>query len=80
MHKTSKHAKFEDILLSAFRDMMSQKVLSRRDTKFTPLESSKIREKSLFMPENIFFLAQNDTSLHFPGFQVKQKIHMFKFS
>ena len=45
-----------------------------------PLESTKIREKSLFIPENIVSGPAIYTSYAFPGFQARQKIHMFKAS
>ena len=45
-----------------------------------PLESNKTREKSLFMPENIFPGTNLYPPLHFHGFEAKQKICMFDFS
>ena len=50
-----------------------------RDTIFIPWNQAKF-EKNHFMPENIFFGPKLYPPLHFPGFQVKQKIHMFNFS
>ena len=38
-----------------------------------PLESSKTRRRSFFMPENIFSSAKLYSPLHFHGFQAKQK-------
>ena len=45
-----------------------------------PLESIKIREKSLFIPENIVSGPKIHASYAFPGFQARQKIHVFKAS
>ena len=45
-----------------------------------PLEANKTREKSLFMPENIFPGTNLYPPLHLHGFEAKQKICMFDFS
>ena len=73
----SKHGKFYAIDFSTFRDMTSQKCPFQNGSgslrfDIYPLESSKTWEKSLFMPENIFSCT-NLYSLHFHGFEAKQK-------
>ena len=51
---------------------------SHHDSIFTPgiKQNSK---KMPFIPDNIFF-GPKLYPLHLPGFQAKQKIHMFNFS
>ena len=45
-----------------------------------PMKQRKIPKILLFMPESIFSGPKLYNPLHFPGFAVKQKIHMFNFS
>ena len=76
MDSTSKHAKFKVIDFSTFRVMTSQsypsqKGTTHRDLIFTPWNRPKFEkitsDPKLYSP------------MHFPGFQAKQKAHMFNF-
>ena len=78
---TNKHTKFKVIGCSTFRDMTSQifpfqKGTSHGDSIFTPWNRAKL-EKSHFLC--IFSGTKLCVTLHFHGFQAKQKIHMFNF-
>ena len=60
MDNTSTHAKFYVISFSTFRDMASLSYPSpegNESSRFDiyPLESTKIRKKITFIPQNIFF-------------------------
>ena len=75
---TSKHAKFAVIGCSTFRDMTSQKFPFQKGNEswqfdIYPLQLSKTRKKSLFVPENIFSGTKLYPPLHFHCFQAKQK-------
>ena len=52
---------------------------SHRNSIFTSWNRAKFERKSLFMPENIFSGTKLYSSLHFHGFEAKQKIRMFDF-
>ena len=49
------------------------------EIRYLPLESSKLKKKITFMPENIFLGTNLYPRLHFQGFEAKQTNSYVKF-
>ena len=63
----------------SFRDMTSHSYNSQAGNESSqfdtyPRESTNLRKKSLFVPENIFSSPKLYSPMQFPSFQSKQKI------